>query len=362
MKKKMTVWRVLRSVLIVLVLIAAAYVTYVFMAYHRIGSMPLAISSEEKESGPVRTGEKLSVTSWNIGFGAYEADYGFFMDGGHESWAWSKERLDANLSKIASLLAEQKSDFYLLQEVDLDSTRTYHFDEREYLRKALPDYSSVCAQNYDSPFLFYPFYQPHGASKSSLMTYSSAKIDAARRVELPVESGFTKILDLDRCYSRHTIPADDGRMLVLYNLHLSAYTSDGTIATEQLKLLLADMQAEYEKGNYCIAGGDFNKDLLGDSKKIFHITAEDYNWGQPIPDALFDGLNIRLVPPFNPEVPVPSCRNADSAYHEGQYVLTVDGFLVSANVELLGADVIDTGFAYSDHNPVRMDFILGESR
>ena len=237
MKKKMTVWRVLRSVLIVLVLIAAAYVTYVFMAYHRIGSMPLAISSEEKESGPVRTGEKLSVTSWNIGFGAYEADYGFFMDGGHESWAWSKERLDANLSKIASLLAEQKSDFYLLQEVDLDSTRTYHFDEREYLRKALPDYSSVCAQNYDSPFLFYPFYQPHGASKSSLMTYSSAKIDAARRVELPVESGFTKILDLDRCYSRHTIPADDGRMLVLYNLHLSAYTSDGTIATEQLKLL-----------------------------------------------------------------------------------------------------------------------------
>ena len=63
MKKKMTVWRVLRSVLIVLVLIAAAYVTYVFMAYHRIGSMPLAISSEEKESGPVRTGEKLSVTS-----------------------------------------------------------------------------------------------------------------------------------------------------------------------------------------------------------------------------------------------------------------------------------------------------------
>ncbi len=49
---------------------------------------------------------------------------------------------------------------------------------------------------------------------------------------------------------------------MLYDLHLSAYTSDGTIATEQLALLLADMQAEYEKGSWCVAGGDFNKDLL----------------------------------------------------------------------------------------------------
>ena len=54
---------------------------------------------------------------------------------------------------------------------------------------------------------------------------------------------------------------DDIREMVLYDLHLSAYTSDGTIATEQLALLLADMQAEYEKGSWCVAGGDFKKYL-----------------------------------------------------------------------------------------------------
>ena len=364
MKKKVTVLGVLLRILLALVLIAAAYIAYVFIAYHRIGSIQLFPdpdhnSSPEKQ---IAAGEPLEITSWNIGFGAYEADYGFFMDGGHESWAWSKERLDANLKKISALLAEQGSDLYLIQEVDMDSTRSYHFDERKYLTGALPSMTAVSAQNYDSPFLMYPFYQPHGASKSCLMTFTNANVTEARRVELPIENGFTKFLDLDRCYSVQYIPANDGKQLVLYNFHLSAYTSDGTIATEQLKLLLADMQREYDKGNYCIAGGDFNKDLLGDSTKIFGVEGAEYSWAQPIPPETFDGVNTSLIAPFNEAKPVPSCRNADSAYHKGQYVITVDGFLVSDNVTVLDADVIDTGFACSDHNPVQMHFILGEKR
>ena len=145
---------------------------------------------------------------------------------------------------------------------------------------------------------------------------------------------------------------------MLYNLHLSAYTSDGTIATEQLKLLLEDMQAEYEAGNWFVAGGDFNKDLLGDSAVWFGVADQAYSWAQPIPEGVFAAYNISLVAPLDKNAPVPSCRNADSAYHEGQYVLTVDGFLVSDNVTAESAAVIDTGFAWSDHNPVVMTFTL----
>ena len=64
-----------------------------------------------------------------------------------------------------------------------------------------------------------------------------------------MESGLTKPLDLDRCYSVSRVPVEGGKELCLYDLHLSAYSSDGTIADEQLQLLLADMQAEYDKGN-----------------------------------------------------------------------------------------------------------------
>ena len=356
--KKMKRWvKVLLCIVLAFVLVVGAYVAYVFIDYHRIGDMELTPEGDAAAT-ELAAGKRYTVLSYNIGFGAYEDDYGFFMDGGTESWAWSEERLTANVDAIAAFLAQQKADFYLLQEVDIDSTRSYHVDERQPIYQALPGMSHVFAQNYDSPFLMYPLTQPHGASKSGLLTFSPAAISSAKRVELPIENSVMKLVDLDRCYSVSRIPVDGSKELILYNLHLSAYTSDGTIATEQLKLLLADMQAEYEAGNWCVAGGDFNKDLLGDSAVWFGEADQDYSWAQPIPDGLFDGYDITLVAPLDENDPVPSCRNADSAYHEGQYVLTVDGFMVSKNVAVESAEVIDTGFRWSDHNPVKMVFTL----
>mgnify|MGYP002674709314 CR=1 FL=1 len=356
--KKMKRWvKVLLCIVLALVLVVGAYVAYVFIDYHRIGDMELTPEGDAARAA-LAAGESYTVLSYNIGFGAYEDDYGFFMDGGTESWAWSEERLTANVDAIAAFLAKQKADFYLLQEVDIDSTRSYHVDERQPIYQALPGMSHVFAQNYDSPFLMYPLTQPHGASKSGLLTFSPAAISSAKRVELPIENSVMKLVDLDRCYSVSRIPVDGGKELILYDLHLSAYTSDGAIATEQLKLLLADMQAEYEAGNWCVAGGDFNKDLLGDSAQYFGEADQEYSWAQPIPDGIFDSYDITLVAPLDENAPVPSCRNADSAYHEGQYVLTVDGFMVSKNVTVESAEVIDTGFQWSDHNPVKMAFTL----
>lgn len=355
--RKMKRWvKIVLCVVLALVLLVSAYVAYVLIAYHRLGDMPL--TPEGQGDGTITVGKPYTVISYNIGFGAYEDDYGFFMDGGTESWAWSEERLTENVGQIADFLREQQADFCLLQEVDFDSTRSYHVDEREILYQALPGKCRVFAQNYDSPFLLYPLNQPHGASRSGLLTFSSAPITDAKRVELPVENSVMKMLDLDRCYSVSRIPVQGGGELVLYNLHLSAYTSDGTIATEQLKLLLADMQAEYETGNWCVAGGDFNKDLLGDSSRYFGEADQAYTWAQPIPEGTFDGFDMTLVTPLGENDPIPSCRNADSAYHAGQYVLTVDGFMVSENVTAESAQVMDTGFQWSDHNPVMMTFIL----
>lgn len=363
--------RILKIVLIVLlalIVIVGAYVAYVFLSYHRLPDrVELEVTeyhngaSASAVTAGVETGTPYRVVSWNIGFGAYEDDYGFFMDGGTQSWAWSKERLDANLRAIARELFSREADLVLVQEVDFDSTRSYHLDERAYLsREAFPGLVSweVFAQNYDSPFLFYPLTQPHGASKAGVMTFSRFPIDSALRRSLPIEDSVMKLLDLDRCYSVSRVPGPEGRELVVYNLHLSAYTSDGAIATEQLRLLLGDMQAEYEAGNWCLAGGDFNKDLLGDSSAYFGKSDIEYSWAQPIPPETFDGVVIRLVAPLDEDDPVPSCRNADGPYHPEQYQLTVDGFLVSPNVTVTASRVVDTQFRYSDHNPVEMEITL----
>lgn len=349
-------------VLLALAVIVAGYVAYVFIAYHRIeDNQTLSVTTGQKTAA-ARTETPYQVVSWNIGFGAYEDDYGFFMDGGTESWAWSKERLLENLDEIGAAIQSMTPDILLLQEVDFDSTRTYHVDEALFLR-CYDDLDvrtdSVFAVNYDSPFLFYPLTQPHGASRSGMLTASSLHIRSALRRSLPVETGFTKLLDLDRCYSVSRIPVENGKTLCLYNLHLSAYSSDGTIADEQLEMLLADMQAEYEAGNYVVGGGDFNKDLPdGGSEQYFGVSTGGYTWAQPIRRDRIAQTALSLVAPVDAQSPVASCRNADGPYAKGQLLLTVDGFLISPNVEAVEAEVVDLGFAYSDHNPVRMTIRL----
>ena len=376
--KAKKILKIVLCVVLALVLVALGYLAYVFIDYHRLpDNQELAVhvlykggtlldNDDHPFIDPV-VGTQYRIASYNIGFGAYSDDYGFFMDGGTESRARSADAVYANISGAMDTLGACDPDLMLIQEVDTDGTRSYHIDESELLRDRLTTHFAETAlyydfaQNYDSPYLMYPFSSPHGANKAGIMTFSSFPIDSALRRSLPIETGFTKLLDLDRCYSVSRIPVDGGGELALYNLHLSAYTSDGTIATEQLRMLLEDMQGEYEAGNWCIAGGDFNKDLLGDSAVYFGASDKEYTWAQPIPPETFDGVEIQLVAPLDEANPVPSCRNADGPYHAGQYVLTVDGFLVSPNVSVSEAKVIDTGFRYSDHNPVYMDFTLTNS-
>ena len=107
--------KILLIVLLAAVLLAAAYVAYVFISYHRIGDQTLTPVQTTGAAPSLAAGEEYTLVSWNIGFGAYEEDYGFFMDGGTESRAWSKERLTANMDAIAGYLKQQDADFYLLQ-------------------------------------------------------------------------------------------------------------------------------------------------------------------------------------------------------------------------------------------------------
>lgn len=337
-------------VLLALLLVVGGYIAYVLIAYYRIGDKPTDMESVTDQALTVGTAH--TVLSWNIGFAAYSRDFSFFMDGGTESRAYSRDEVFKNLDGMLERLLAQQADLMLLQEVDTDATRSYGVDQRAYLGAAFPTYNKTFAQNYDSPYLFYPIFSPHGASKSGLFTLATSGISSANRVELPVEKGLMKFLDLDRCYHKITLPTDNGKTLCLYNLHLSAYTSDGTIATDQIKLLIADMQAEYDRGNYVIAGGDFNKDLRGDNTAI---CGDENNWAQPFPTALL-GTNFSLIADREG---AHSCRGCDIGYLPGvTFEVTVDGFIVSKNVTVNSVTTINEGFEHSDHNPVKMSFTL----
>ena len=114
------------------------------------------------------------------------------MDGGKESRARSKDAVIENVSSYAEAVAQLNPDFMLFQEVDIDGTRSYHVDERKLLlsQTLSTDNTSrnyTFAQNYDSPYLFYPILEPHGKNKSGMLTVSNMKITESIRRSLPIE-------------------------------------------------------------------------------------------------------------------------------------------------------------------------------
>ena len=54
-----------------------------------------------------------------------------------------------------------------------------------------------------------------------------------------------------------------------------------------------------------------------------------------------------------------SARNADMEYVPGvTYTVTLDGFITSDNIECTEYENVNTGYSYSDHDPVYMKFKL----
>ena len=359
-KKRFRWWRIPITLIVLVLVVVIAYVAYVFLSNSRIEDNTAAELSGSAKNASVLLDTEYTAVTYNVGFGAYTPDFTFFMDGGESSWAASKESVIDCINGAASVIKEHNADFAMIQEVDFDSTRSYHVDQKAQIIAQFPDSCSSFAVNYHSPFLMYPFNRPHGASKSGLLTLSDAMITSSLRRSLPISTGVKSILDLDRCYSVSRIPVENGKELVIINTHTSAYGTDGDLQTQQMTMIFNDMKAEYDKGNYVIAGGDWNHDFTGDSKyQLNDATPEDLEalaWCAEFPaDLIPEGFS--RVTDYASGLR-PTTRNTDIPYSADSFIVTLDGFIISDNVEASFVDVIDTGFSYSDHNPVEMRFSL----
>lgn len=350
--------KIVLCIFLALLIAVGGYLGYVLLSYSRIDDNQVITPINTGENGKVKIGESYIIVTQNIGFGAYTQDFTFFMDGGTQSWAESEESVLECVSIAGDTVEYYKPDFILFQEVDFDSTRSYHINQREILEKRFNNLSSAFAVNYDSAFLMYPFTEPHGASKAGILTLSRYNISSSLRRSLPVSKSVSKFLDLDRCYSVSRIPVENGKELVIFNVHLSAYGGSDEIRTAQMTMLFNDMKAEYEKGNYCVCGGDFNHDFTGDStQKLNGGQKVDFGWAQPFPMNLLPDCIKRCVE-YKNDIQVPTCRNCDIPYKEGNFTIIVDGFLVTDNVESVSVENVKTDFVYSDHNPVVLEFKL----
>lgn len=350
--------KVVVTAVILVLAIVLSYVAYVFLSYHRIPDHQTLDIAPSAAASAATTGRDYTITAYNIGFGAYLPDYTFFMDGGKESRARSAELVEYATNGAADVIAQEAPDFAIFEEVDTDSDRSWHINQHAMLSERFSDRSSSFAVNYDSAYLFYPFTNPIGKSKSGISFFSTVGITSAERRSLPIDTDFNKLFDLDRAYSSNRIPVDNGKELVIYAFHLSAYSPTEAVRTGQVKMLFEDMEREYKAGNYVIAGGDLNRDL-----KALSDTDLTFDWAHPLErDLLPEGIACAfdLLTEDEKSAFPSTTRNTDIPYDpELSYTVTIDGFLLSDNIEMLSLRAMDeVGFAYSDHNPVKMEFRL----
>lgn len=296
---------------------------------------------------------EFDIISWNIGYCGLDKSMDFFYDGG-ENVRPSEANVINSLNGVLKFLKSQDSiEFFLLQEVDKKSKRSYRINEFDSIRKLLPDYKAYFGTNYDVFFVPTPPTEPYGKVLSGLVSLSKFEPSNVTRYSFPGKYAFPKgLFMLDRCFLVKRFPVQAGKELIIINTHNEAY-DDGSHRKKQMEYLHRFLLGEYEKGNYIIVGGDWNQ-----------CPPEIQN---SIPGYVFDTVDYSVVEKtLYPEEwkwifknDIPTNRRVMKPYDQNTSPTTViDYFLISPNIENLSIQNINLGFEYSDHHPVKAKFRL----
>jgi endonuclease/exonuclease/phosphatase family metal-dependent hydrolase len=131
------------------------------------------------------------------------------------------------------------------------------------------------------------------------------------------------------------------------NTHNSAYDAGGKLREEEMPVIRDLMVEEFEKGNYVIAGGDWNQNPPAyepaDLNTEFIPTSTE-----PLDFSLFpEGWRIvyDTVSPTNRSLEFPLAAGKTK-------VTIIDYFILSPNVDVKEVKVLSRKFLFSDHEPV----------
>lgn len=348
--------KVVLIILLVIVVLAGGFLALLSITEYRPDDTEDATVSSSGDAVGV-TGDTVSIVTWNVGYCGLGADASFVLDGGDDNGTPdSEETMLGYYNGVEQTLASLGADVYMLQEVDSDSSRSYHLNEAEALQSGLGTARRAYALNYSCIYVPFPW-PPIGEVHSGLCTLTDYEIGSAERVSLPCPFDWPlRIANLKRCLLVTRIPlADSDKELVIVNLHLEAY-DDGEGKAAQTALLLEILDEEYAAGNYVVAGGDFNQTFPGSLDEWPIIDPELWTPGVLESGALPEGWVYAY------DSSTPTCRLLNQPYDPDdastQYYV-IDGFILSPNVDLVSVGTVDAGFAYSDHNPVSLEIRLG---
>lgn len=307
---------------------------------------------ENKDAAAIESRKTYSLMIWNLGYGGLGRDMDFFYDGGKQVRP-EKQVVKKNITAIEAFISKQVDvDFFLLQEVDQNSKRSYGMDEYGRITDLFPGFQSGFGKNYDVFFVPVPVFNPLGHVLSGLQSLSGFEPVSIDRYSFPGNFDWPMgLFMLDRCFLVARYRLDTGKELLVINTHNSAY-DDGTLRKQQLVYLKEFLIQEYEKGNHVIVGGDWNQ-CPPDFKPEFKFNLMDNENRMNIDASYLPGWKWAY------DETVPTNRRLVAPYNEKSTLTTViDFFLLSPNINITKVQGIHLNFEHSDHNPVKLVIAL----
>ena len=298
---------------------------------------------------------ELNLLTWNMGYGALDERQDCYWDGGKGVDGESKEVVLENVEAFKNQIKDINPDIFFVQEADRDSKRSYYVNEYQSLIDTFGEYEASFAPNFKAGLVPLPLYNMTGKVNAGIASFSKFDVTEATRIQLPIPFSWPmKLFNLKRCLLVNRMPIEGSeKELVTINLHLEAY-DDGEGKAKQLAILMDFMQGEYDKGNYVIAGGDFNQTF---STTNYAKYPPNPNWVCPVIEAdNYPSFTFKMDDTY------PTCRSLQTVYADAdktnfQYYM-IDGFVVSNNITINSLETLNIGFKNTDHNPVKMSISL----
>ncbi len=336
------------------VLAFGAFLLYITLTDYQPDKVENLMPENMPKAQPLQQ-DTFNLMTWNIGYAGLGAEMDFFYDGGKKVRP-TKKMVKKYLNGIEHFVRTNDTiNFWLIQEVDKDSHRSYSIDEVKQVTAAKKNSIGVFAKNYDCPFVPVPLYEPMGSVVAGQMTFSQFPFIDAQRYAYPLIAAWpNKLFLLDRCFILTRFPLKNGKDLVILNTHNSAYVYDSLLRVKELNIMKNKMLEEYKKGNYIIAGGDWN------ANPPLYKPLGNYAGDRFVKTKV--QMSTKTFPStwkWAYDASAPTNRQNYKSFVRGENGTTcIDYFVLSPNINVLNVKTIDLNFENSDHNPVYLKVAL----
>ncbi len=369
------VFKVLLLIVIFVLVLAVGFILTLQLFEYRpndLTDLEIVDNLTVEEANYVNLNETIRILTFNTGYASLSETEDFAMDGGTKGRMDSLLEVEANIDGISQILEAASADIYLLQEVDVDSDRSYNTTQYSHYQDLL-NLPNTLGYNYRCIYVPFPFTfgQMMGSVNSGIVSFVDFYVAESVRHQLPGSFSWPiSLANLKRCVVVSRLPiADSDKEFIIINVHLSAY-DDGTMRLQEMAALKTIVSTEYEAGNYVLVGGDFNQTFpnavtITDNQDgtetydyLFALNNPDYWQAFPMENDWFIENGFQ----FGTDLSTPTCRLLNQAYDtindENNQYYYIDGYIVSSNIEIKNVTTLQENFKYSDHNPVQIEIKL----